>query len=122
MAHYPATLIQDVGEWIAYVEKPLWLILGSYPIVTWYSTKDALEWLIREEIEVLYGLETFGHRPGADPMRQIHHHLDRALPMSLSVLTGHYIKAPRLYSGNPFVQVDLKNLSDLYIQYYPSGT
>lgn len=121
MAAYNATLIQDVGELIAYVEQPLWVVLGKFHPNTYRSVQHVYEWMIRETIEEFYGLSVIGHDHRLDPYRQIRNKLDRSLNISLDKLIPAYVKAPRVYE-NPFVQVDLKERSDLYIQYYQHGT
>lgn len=120
MAAYNATLIQDAGELIAYIEQPLWTVLPKFNPHSYLSVKHVYEWLIREEIEVVYGLSVIGHKAKLDPYRKIRNKLDRLLPVPLERLIPAHIKAPRIYE-NPFVQVDLMNVSDLYIQYYQHG-
>lgn len=121
MSSYNATLIQDAAEFLNYINAPLSGILMKYHPNTFISHNHVVEWIIREEIEVLYGLNVLDHKQRADPFRKIHNKLDRALSVSLSSLFGYYIKAPRIYD-NPFVQVDLKCGTDLYIQFYRHGT
>jgi hypothetical protein len=121
MASYNATLIQDAAEFLNYINAPLAGILTKYPPNTYLTQHHVTEWIIREEIEVLYGLNVIGHNQRLDPHRKIHNKLDRALTVSLSSLFGYYIKAPRIYD-NPFIQVDLKHGTDLYIQFYRHGT
>jgi hypothetical protein len=121
MASYNATLIQDVTEYLAYIEQPLWEILQKFNPREFQSTTAVLKWIISEEIEVLYGLEVIGHRAKLYPYTKIRNKLDRALPLALSTLTMYHIKAPRVYLDNPFVQVDLFHNTDLYIQYYREG-
>jgi hypothetical protein len=120
MPKYNATLIQDAGELIAYLEEPLWIILAKFDPRYYFSTKHVYEWLIREEIEVVYGLSCIGHNYRLDPYRKIRNKLSRAVPVPLEKLIPAHIKAPKIYD-NPFVQVDLMEGSDLYIQYYQHG-
>lgn len=123
MPNYNATLIQDAGELVAYLKGPLAFVLAKYHPSTYMSEKHVFEWIIREEIEVVYGLSCIGHIQRLDPYRKIRNKLDRALPVSLERLIPAHIKAPRIYE-NPFVQVDLHyadQVADLYIQYYRNG-
>lgn len=120
MAAYNATLIQDAGEMLAYLDPYLWPILEKFPPSTYRCAKEVYEWLIREEIECVYGLNVIDHRSRLDPHRKIRNKLNRALPVHLEILIPAHIKVPRLYD-NPFVQVDLMQGTDLYIQYYQHG-
>lgn len=123
MPNYNATLIQDAGELVAYLKGPLSFILQKFPPQSYLSEKYVFEWLIREEIELVYGLSCIGHNQRLDPYRKIRNKLDRSIPVSLEKLIPAHIKAPRIYE-NPFVQVDLHyvgEVADLYIQYYRNG-
>lgn len=123
MPNYNATLIQDVGELVAYLRPPLSFVLSKFHPDTYLGEKFVVEWVIREEIEVMYGLSCIGHRHNLDPYRKIRNKLSRMIPVALEKLIPAHIKAPKIYD-NPFVQVDLvldANVADLYIQYYRNG-
>lgn len=121
MASYNATLIQDVAEYLAYIEQPLWEVLRGFNPENYLSSHHVIEWIIKENIEKMYGLEVVGHRTKLGPYSYIAAKLNNRLNIKLDQLTWHYIKAPRVYSDNPFVQVDLVQNTDLYIQYFRDG-
>jgi hypothetical protein len=56
MAAYNVTLIQDVTEYIGYIEPNLQEILKRFNVSDYQHFESVVEWIIREEIEVMYGL------------------------------------------------------------------
>ena len=121
MTAYNATLIQDVGELIAYIEQPLWGFLAKFNPEEYRSIHHVYEWLMRDHVETIDNLVCIEHYPKAAVYHKIRNRLKQQLNLPLETLLYGYIKAPRIYDDNFFVQVDLKCNTDLYIQYYRNG-
>lgn len=121
MTAYNATLIQDVGELIAQIERPLWSVLAKFNPEEYRSVKHIYEWLIREHIEQHHHLVCTEHYAKVRVYHKIRHRLKQELTLPLDTLINAYVVAPKIYDDNMFIQVDLKCISDLYIQFYRHG-
>lgn len=119
MSHRRATLIQDLQEYIAYLTPYLEPILENYAH-RGIDLDAALQWIIREEIELIYLLCDPQHLHNHPTYSRIHNELDRSLPgsLSLSMVTSEYIKVPMIYNEYE-IQVRVQE-RDLYIFYYSS--
>lgn len=125
MPAYNPTLIQDVTEFLAYIEPSLWAVLSKFSPTEYLSTTNVQQWIISEMIEVQYGFEVVNHHRHLHPYPQIKAKLARRMAregkFDLDKIFNYYIKGPSVYVDNPFVQVDLMHNTDLYIQYYQHG-
>ena len=115
-----ATLIQNIGDWYAILQphaQPIFELYASEGL----SEESIWEWIIAEELELVYGLFDGHHQDhrARDPHRLIHNALDAALPFALSRYTSHYIKAPKVYGDENEISIELLGI-DLYIDYYRS--
>ena len=80
------------------------------------NEKEVLQWIIEEELELIYGIFTFGHLHNQYPYERIHNLLELSVPAGLSRVTAAYIKGPKLYSTNN-VKVEITNF-DLIMEYF----
>jgi hypothetical protein len=122
-----ATLLQDIGEYLAIIEEPLQRIIAKQYNRSHSFDNDfrramfdeVLLWIICEELELIHGLFEDRHVHNKTPHTVFHQELSRILHVPLSILTNWYVKAPRLYGSNNQIRVRIKN-RDLYIDYYRS--
>jgi hypothetical protein len=110
-----ATLIQDITEYRSIVLallRPVLLNFASYG----YDEEDALEWIVKEEIERIYHLFDGNHIHNHWPLSAIHNHVAASSPILFSKYAEFYLRAPKLYGDNNQVLIELVD-QDLWIDY-----
>lgn len=80
---------------------------------------SALQWILAEELELIYGLFDRRHEPVRrdPPYHQIYCQLRNSLPMDLSRYVSHYVAAPRIYYEQNWIDLELRG-PDLHLFYY----
>jgi hypothetical protein len=112
-----ATLIQNTTEFQAYLKPYLDSVMEPYAS-SGVAYEDALEWIVAEELELIYMLFDRKHqmRRRSNPYQWIYASLQTILPVPLSVCVSYYIAAPRLYEDLEVV-IGFQG-PDLHIQYF----
>ena len=113
MLQHKATLIQDIQDYLVLLREHITPYFHPYQL-TGFTEESAIEWIIAEEIELMYQLFDTNHRHNAEPYKAIHAQLSSV--MDLSGFTANYIKAPILYTDN-IIEVSIHS-SDLHIMYF----
>lgn len=116
MSKHQATLIQDINEYLTLLEEYLTPLFEEHHALQGMSLEGVIQWIIEEELDIIYMLYTKGHAHGLWPYHMFHAELDRRMRLSLSTYTGHYIRAPRLYDDSD-IKLYIRG-RDLYIEYY----
>lgn len=113
-----ATLIQCISELQAYLRPPLEGLVAQHAFEG-AVLEDALQWILAEELELIYGLFENRHqlRRQARPYNAIYSAVQQLLPVPLSRLVSHYVAAPRIYSDNNQIDLYLRG-PDLFLHYY----
>jgi hypothetical protein len=118
MTHRKVTLIQGIYEYYEllnpHIERSI--LNRQYFSVT---PRQAFEWIILEAFERIYFLYTGKHNPNDDIFRQITTDVRWTTASSgimLDEITGFYIKAPKLYDDNNFVDIQITE-RDILIGY-----
>jgi hypothetical protein len=112
-----AILIQCIAEYVAYITPHLRQAITQIRPTFYNREKEILEWIIAEELELIYSLFVINHKHDHEVYDLIHNKLNLILPRSLSVLTKEYIKAPIIYGDSNLISISITSL-DLYIYYY----
>ncbi|MNU19653.1 hypothetical protein D3C71_78860 [compost metagenome] len=115
LSHHRATLIQEITEYRHLVVSLLTRVLPDYSYLG-VSEEDCFEWIVREEIELVFGLFDPGHIHNERPYSLIHNRVNAAAPVPLSRYTTHYLRAPALYGENNQVLIEVFH-QDLWIDY-----
>ena len=110
-----ALLIQDVSDYISVLKNALQSLLWILERNA-LTAEDMIEWIIKEEIELVYSLST-DDQSQRQAARHVYDHVKNYLNGTLSIYTSTYIKAPRLYSDNRQISIKLVG-RDLYLWYY----
>lgn len=111
-----ATLIQSISELQAALHPHLNSALEQFG-KEGVTYEDALEWILSEELELIYGLFDERHqgRRGHRVYGEIYQIVRAAVEIPLSTLVSHLVSAPILYDNN---LIQLRVLAmDLYIVY-----
>ena len=112
---HKAILIQDIQEYLLIVKEQLNKFLEQYASYG-ISEESVLQWIIDEELELIYGLSVNWHDSKLYPQQKIHNQLSSQF--CLSVFTKHYIKMPNLYGDDCLgIEVTISG-HDLHIAYY----
>lgn len=112
-------LIQDISELIQYLSSDLFSILHQfrYGHLLQVHSNKALEWIIAEEIELIYSLFSIKHEHNNGVYLPIYNALNQVTKIPLSTIIGHYVKAPKIYNDHNQISIEIKH-RDLYIEYY----
>lgn len=119
MPRHRAALIQDVLEYSEMIKPFLsdFMRQNHDPHIT---EESIIKWIIVEQLERVYYLFTDDHYRHLKPYEQLFFHVVSCIAcyrqVSLDALTSFYIKAPKLYSDNSLVQIELSG-RDLIILY-----
>jgi len=117
MSYRRSILIQSIGEYLGLIKPYVINVVRSLhlPIHQKNIENNAIEWIIAEELELIYGIFVRGHEHNSHIYSIIHNLTDRSMPISLSRVTARYIKAPQIYCE---YEVNLKlNSRDLILEY-----
>jgi hypothetical protein len=120
MRLHRATLIQDIYEYKEILRPYLDPLMEPYT-THGISEESTLHWILAEELELIYGLFDESHEHNCFPYVQIHNQLSGLLPYPLSVLTANYVRAPKLYNPESFINLELVG-RDLHIKYFAPPT
>lgn len=115
MRNHKSVLIQDIREFTSLLSIPIREIMASH-YWTGITEESILQWVIAEELELIYGLFVRNHKHNFQPHCFVHNQLNSELMAPLSVLVSHYIKAPRIYAENANIVMEIKS-PDLYLHY-----
>lgn len=109
-----ALLIQDISLYLAQIKPVVASHIEAYAS-SGVTEERVLEWILEEELEVVFGLFANQHDHKRWPYRNIYDLARNEL--DLNKLTKHYIKAPQLYGDNSFIEVRVEGL-DLFLWFY----
>lgn len=107
-------LIQDVSEFLSLLKKAqrdIYEPFLHYDI----SEEELYDWIIREQIESVYSIQTRDHHYKAGNYRHLYYLVKNQFLGELDRLTRAFIQVPPLY-GETEIIVELDG-SDLYIRY-----
>ena len=112
-----AVLYQCIVEYLSIIKPHIRnILLHKFPDYV-FQEAEAIKWILEEELELIYGLFAISHIHNQYPFTNIHNKLELSLPVSLSIITSAYIKAPQIYSDNGIINVRITEF-DLVIEYH----
>ena len=107
----PAVLIQDIREFIAFIQP----VLVTKPNI---SLNGFLNWVIAKELRYCYGLfDNARLQEQRTEYQELYNKLNSELEAPFSVLFAHYIKAPKIYLDYNEVKIRVVH-GCLYIDYF----
>ena len=108
-------LIQDISDVVYILSEHLDDVLPTF-IDHGVNHDEAVEWIIREEIERVYCLFDERHHYKHEPYRTIYSLLKNNLRQYYERLIPAYIKVPRLMGDESNIHIEIRS-NDLYIWY-----
>lgn len=115
MAPQRALLVQDLIEYRALLKNALRTALEAYTFLG-LTEDDILEWIIREEVEEIYGIQVKGHEYKRWPQTVMRSIVDRECGHLLTAYTSYFVKVPKLYKEMNEIEVELRG-RDVFIRY-----
>ncbi len=107
----PAVLIQDIREFIAFIQP----VLITKPNI---SLNGFLNWVIAKELRYCYGLfDNARLQEQRTEYQELYNKLNSELEAPFSVVFAHYIKAPKIYLDYNEVKIRVVH-GCLYIDYF----
>ena len=117
IAAHRAILIQNISEYVSILKPHILQLMEIKKLRGHNNFINVLKWIISEELELIYMQFVKGHIHNHPTYSFIHNKLNNLIPFPLSQLTGSFIKAPRIYSDDLTIEIDVTEC-DLHIRYY----